>query len=119
TWTATNDTYATGYEVYRSTTSGSGYAQVATVTPRTTTSTTNAPGASGTFYYVLRSYFQNWRSVDSNEASVALVVGPPATGFKSCTAGSNAADTGGNGNGYESNPNNACADDTAFATDSN
>jgi hypothetical protein len=114
TWTPSSDAYAAGYEVFRSTTSGSGYALVGTVTPGSATSTTNAPGA-GTFYYVLRSYFQNWRSVNSNEASVTL--GQTSTGFKGCTAASNAADTGGDGNGYETTPGGACADGGTFATD--
>jgi hypothetical protein len=116
TWTPSSDAYTAGYEVFRSTTSGSGYALVNTVTPGSAASTTNAPGA-GTFYYVLRSYFQNWRSVNSNEASVTL--GQTTSGYQACTAGSNAADTGGDGNGYETAPGNACADDTSSATDAN
>jgi len=115
TWTPSNDAYASGYEVLRSTTSGSGYAFVKNVTPGSATATTDAPGT-GTFYYVLRSAFQNWRSVNSNEASVTLG-GQTSSGFKSCTVGSNAADTGGDGNGYELSPGNACADDAASATD--
>jgi hypothetical protein len=115
TWTRSSDAYAAGYDVLRSTTSGSGYALVKTVTPGSATATTDAPG-NGTFYYVLRSSFQNWRSVNSNQASVTLS-SQTSTGLKSCTAGSNAADTGGDGNGYEVNPGDACADDTASATD--
>ena len=101
--------------MFRSTTSGSGYALVKTVTPGSATTTTDAPG-NGTFYYVLRSYFQNWRSVNSNQASITLST-QTSSALKSCTAGSNAADTGGNGNGYESSPGNACGDDAAVATD--
>ena len=119
TWTITNDAYATGYQVHRATVSGGPYSQVATVTPRTVASTTNTPAASGTYYYVLRSYFQNWVSVNSNQASAVLTLAPVATGFKGCTGASNAADTGGDNNGYELNPANACADDAAFATDAN
>jgi len=118
-WTITNDTYATGYEVDRATVSGGPYSQVATVTPRTATSTTNTPAASGTYYYVLRSYFQSWVSVNSNQASAVVTLAPVATGFKGCTGTSNAADTGGDNNGYETQPANACADDAAFATDAN
>jgi hypothetical protein len=47
------------------------------------------------------------------------VVATTTTGPKPCTAGSNAADTGGNGNGYEGLPNNACAADGSVATDAN
>jgi hypothetical protein len=114
TWTPSSDAYAAGYQVLRSVTSGSGYAVVSTVTPGSASSTTDSPG-SGTFYYVLRTTFQNWHSLDSNQASVTL--GQASTGYKACTATSNAADTGGDGNGYESNPGQACADGGSFALD--
>lgn len=116
-WTATVDTYATGYDVQRGTVSGGPYSVVSTVTPRTAVATTDTPAASGTYYYVLRSYFQSWTSVNGNQASAVITLAPPATGFHGCTAGSNAADTGGDGNGYETTPNNACASDGAVATD--
>jgi hypothetical protein len=113
-WVATVDTYASGYEIWRSTTSGSGYANIGSVTPRTTTSTTDSPGI-GTFYYVLRSYFSNWRSLNSNEASATIPGAPVDTGQKPCVT--TAADTGGNGNGYETNTSKLCADDSVVATD--
>jgi hypothetical protein len=111
-WTPSTSTVVTGYDVFRSTTSGSGYSVVSTVTPRTATSTTNSPG-NGTFYYVLRSTYQGWSSVASNEASV--VIGGTTTGLKGCS--SNAPDTGGDGNGYETSAANACAVDGSVATD--
>jgi hypothetical protein len=116
TWTASVDTYTSGYEVWRSTTSGSAYAYVKTITPGTATSGSDAPPV-GIYYYVLRSEFQNWRSVNSNEASAIVAGGPTATGYKACS--STAADTGGDGDGYELNPANACADDGVVATDAN
>jgi hypothetical protein len=119
TWTATTDTYATGYEVRRGTVSGGPYALITTVTPRTTVAATDGPGTSGTYFYVLRSVFQNWRSVNSNEATAAITLTPTPTGFKTCTTTSNSADTGGDGNGYESTPTNACVTDGAIATDAN
>jgi hypothetical protein len=119
TWTITTDAYATGYQVHRGTVSGGPYSQVATVTPRTTASTSDTPAASGTYYYVLRSYFQSWVSLPSNQASAVVTLAPVATGFKGCTGTSNAADTGGDNNGYETNPANACGDDAVFATDAN
>ena len=111
-WTPSVSTVVTGYDVLRSATSGSGYSVVSSVTPRTATSTTNSPG-NGTFYYVLRSTFQSWTSGVSNEATAST--GPTSTGLKGCA--NNAADTGGDGNGYETNPANACAVDGSVATD--
>lgn len=46
-------------------TSGSGYALVKNVTPETAATTTDSPGA-GTWYYVLRTTFQGWSSINSN-----------------------------------------------------
>jgi hypothetical protein len=118
-WTATTSAYATGYEMRRATVSGGPYSLVTTVTPRTTVAATDTLTASGTYYYVLRSYFQNWVSVDGNQASAIVTLPSIATGYKGCTAASNAADTGGDGNGYELLPGNACGDDLVFATDAN
>ena len=73
-WTATTSTYATGYNLLRSSTSGGPYALVTQVTPRTTVTYTDAP-AVGTYYYVLEAYFQNWTSVNSNQASASASVG--------------------------------------------
>jgi hypothetical protein len=118
-WTATADTYAAGYAVLRGTVSGGPYSVVKSVTPRTVVVTTDSPASNGTYYYVLRSTFQNWTSASSNQASAVVSLPTILTGFKACTAASNAADTGGDGNGYESNPGNACAADGAIATDVN
>ena len=70
TWTATVDTRATGYQVLRSTVNGGPYTQVATVSPRTTTTYVDLPLVPGTYYYVLRTYFGPWTSVNSNQDSV-------------------------------------------------
>ncbi|HEX5015232.1 MAG TPA: hypothetical protein VFV72_13860 [Candidatus Limnocylindrales bacterium] len=117
TWIPSSDAYAAGYQVLRSTTSGGGYSLVGSVTPGAANATTDAPGP-GTFYYVLRSYFQNWQSVNSNEASIT-VSSSITTPLKGCTAASNAPDTGGDNNGYETTPGNACGDDALSATDAN
>ena len=71
TWTPTIDAYAAGYEVRRATVSGGPYTTVATVTPRTAASTTNTPPANGTYFYVLRTYFQSWLSANTAEVSAA------------------------------------------------
>jgi hypothetical protein len=114
TWTSSVDAYTTGYAIYRSATSGSGYALVSTATPGTATTTTDSPGA-GTWYYVVRATAGSWDSVDSNEATA--VVTATSTTFKACV--STAADTSGAGdnNGYESNPARACISDGSNAVD--
>lgn len=116
-WTPSTSTSATGYLVLRSATSGSGYAQVRTVTPASASSTTDSPGA-GTWYYVLQTSLQGWTSASSNQATV--IVSAATTGSKDCTA--NAADTTGAGdnNGYQTSPANACgAPDALVAKDTN
>jgi hypothetical protein len=69
-WTATVDVRATGYQVLRSTTSGGPYAIVATITPRTTTTHADLPLVPARYFYVVRTYFGPWTSVNSNERSV-------------------------------------------------
>jgi hypothetical protein len=117
TWVASVDAYATGYTVYRSATSGSGYTQVSTVTPGSATTTTDSPGT-GVWYYVLRTTFQAWSSINSNQASATVSVAV-TTAYVPCLGASNAADTTGAGdnNGYQSNPSRACANDSLLAVD--
>jgi hypothetical protein len=112
-WTITPDTYATGYDVLRSTTSGGGFGVVATVTPRSATTYADAPPVDGTYYYVLRSEISNWTSVRTSEVVALVQMG--LTIFTPCTA--QAADLGGDLNGYEGTAANACATDGALATD--
>ena len=72
-WTATVDTYATGHRVFRATTPGGPYSQIAQITPRTTVTYDDTP-APGTYYYVVRAYYLSWESVDSNEAEGATCI---------------------------------------------
>ncbi len=120
TWTATVDTYASGHRVFRSPTAGGPYTgaeQIAEVTPRTTEDYPDNP-ADGIYYYVLRSFFQNWESANSNEASATVGTCTAGdTGFLSATA--QAADTGGDDDGFELNPTNAFADDASYAENRN
>ena len=63
TWTATPSSFASGYNVLRSTTSGGPYTQIAQVTPRTTLTYVDSTVTAGTtYYYVLRAYYQSWLS---------------------------------------------------------
>lgn len=115
-WTPTVDGYASGYEVLRSATSGSGYAVVGAVGPAGATGTVDSPGG-GTWYYVVRTVSGAWWSAPSNEAT-ATIASSATTPLAPCVAGSAAPDTGGDGDGYEGSPSDACADDAAWATDS-
>jgi len=71
-WTATTSSWASGTRVFRATTSGGPYTQIAQISGLATTTYTDSPG-SGTFYYVVEAYYNansaNWTSVNSNEAN--------------------------------------------------
>lgn len=78
----------------------------------TTGLVTWTPGNAGSFPVTVRAT----NSLGSVDQSYTIVVSTPAnTGLRSPTA--NAADTGGDGNGYQTTPTNAHADDTANAVD--
>jgi len=81
-------------------------------TPRTTVTYIDAPTA-GTYYYVARAYASNWESVNSNEASATVPACTGDTGFQSPSG--EAADTGGDNNGFEGNAHLAFADSGGFA----
>jgi len=70
-WTITTSTFATGYNVYRSGTNGGPYTFLALVSGRATNTyvDTTVTGLNTTYYYVLRSVFSNWTSVNSNQAT--------------------------------------------------
>jgi hypothetical protein len=101
----------------RSVTSGGSYAVVGTVTPGSAAAGSDTPAGPGTYFYVVRATFRNWRSVNSNEASATIAGVPTGSGFKACAPGGSAAGPDGDGDGYETNPANTCADDATYATD--
>ncbi len=72
-WTATVDLRATGYQVFRGTASGGPYTQITTITSRTTTTYQDTVPLPGQYYYVLKTYFGSWTSINSNQASVVAV----------------------------------------------
>lgn len=116
TWTPTVSTVATGYEVLRGTAAGGPYILIAQVAGRTTGSFSDTT-ANGIVYYVVRATVGNWTSGNSNEVSVTVVsTAATSTAWFNCAG--NAADTGGDGDGYQSNPANACGNaNTVYATD--
>lgn len=70
TWTPTVDGYATGYRIYRSETSGSGYALVDTVLGAGSTGYSDVfTPTKRTYYYVVETHYAGWSSVSSNEAT--------------------------------------------------
>jgi hypothetical protein len=113
-WTPTVSAAAAGYNVLRATTSGGAYTSVASVTPASATAATDTPASAGTYWYVLRAYDANWTSANSAEVSAAFAPAT-ATGFRQCAW--QAADTGGDGNGYEVSAASACAVDGVAASD--
>jgi len=117
-WTPTVDSYADGYRVYRATSSGGPYTEVGTATPAMATGYLDLPGADATYWYVVRTFASNWLSVPSRPVSATVAtVATASTGFRDCSA--QAADSGGDGNGYQGNPAYACAVDGLVATDVN
>lgn len=115
TWTPSLDLYATGYDVYRAAASGGPYTFVTGVTPGTASSTVDTP-PTGSWFYVVRTTYQGWTSVNSTETSATAGSSTP---FAPCVT--TAADTSGAGdnNGYQTFPARACADDSSYAVDTN
>ena len=74
-WTPTVDTYATGHNIYRATSSGGPYTLIAQVTPRATAVWVDGP-STGTYYYRASAYYLTWESAYSNQVSAAVVTSP-------------------------------------------
>jgi hypothetical protein len=72
TWTATSSTWATGHRVYRATSAAGPFTLIQQIAGRTTVTYDDVPGV-GTFFYVVRGYYDtngaNWASVDSAQAT--------------------------------------------------
>ena len=71
-WTATSSIWASGHNVYRATNAGGPYSQIQQIAGRATVTYDDVPGV-GTFYYVVRGYYNangaNWESGNSAQAS--------------------------------------------------
>jgi hypothetical protein len=71
-WTATSSIWASGHRVFRSTNAGGPYSQIQQIAGRSTVTYDDVPGV-GTFYYVVRGYYDtngaNWESQNSGQAS--------------------------------------------------
>ena len=75
TWTATPDTYATGYRVMRS--DGGVFVEIATVTPRTNTAYDDGDIGLlglGTYSYYVVAYYESWNSVASNTVTCTRIL---------------------------------------------
>ncbi len=116
-WTATIDTYASGYRILRATNPGGPYSQIDEVTPATVTGYTDNPAA-GTYFYVVRSFFNNWESANSNEAS-ATKTDNTSTGFHSPNTDAAVISGSGDNNGFETNPLQAYGNSPLYAEDIN
>lgn len=70
-WTATTTSWASGYRIFRGTSSGGPYSQIAQVSGVGTTNYTDGSPGLLTQYYVVRAYYAGttWESVNSNQAS--------------------------------------------------
>lgn len=81
-WTATTSSYASGTRIFRSTSSGGPYTQIAQVAGLATTTYADAPGT-GVFFYVVVAYYNtngaNWTSVNSNEVRFGATCSAPGT----------------------------------------
>ena len=74
TWTATTSSWADGYEIARSLLTGGPYTTVGTVSgPNTTTYTDTSTVFATLYHYVVRATKINWRSANSNEATLATL----------------------------------------------
>lgn len=114
-WTPSTSGGATGYVVERAAAAAGPYSQIGTATPIDASTYLDSP-PSGTYWYRLATFVGNWTSTATSPVS-ATVVASTSTGEVPCVAGSNVADTGGDGNGYQTNPGNACASDGVLAVD--
>lgn len=74
TWTASSSSWADGYEVFRSLTSGGPYSSVGTVSGQGTVEFIDSAVSFVTpYYYVVQATKSNWRSSNSNQASVTTL----------------------------------------------
>lgn len=115
-WTD-GSTNEVGFKIERCAGAGcSDFAQVATVGADVTSYPDTGLAPSTSYSYRVRAYNGSGNSAYTNVAS-ATTLASSDTGWLGPSA--NAADSGGDGNGFEVNPANAYADDGVFAVDNN
>ncbi len=128
TWTASTDNYATGYQVFRRLSSGAYPGSPAItitetaascITPGDTSCQTSDSGLTQNtgYCYKVRATYLNWLSPFSAEDCATTASATTNTGFHGCS--SNAADTGGDNDGFEVNAAFACINLGIPAEDNN
>jgi hypothetical protein len=88
-WDTSPSGNAAGYRILRANSPGGPYTEIDQVTPGSADTYTDSPG-NGSFYYVIRSFFQNWESGDS--AEVTATVGGGGSGPVAVASGSYTGD---------------------------
>lgn len=97
-WTATTSTWADGYDILRSTTSGCCYTSVGSTSGVGATTFVDDGLVSGTtYYYIVRSRYLTWLSPDSGEAPGQPLAGVVALYKFDDFSGTTVADTSGFG----------------------
>lgn len=83
-WTASIDNNADGYRLFRSTSPGGPYTQIAEVTPRTTVTHQDTPPY-GVYYYVARAFDGSWQSTYTSEQISSIPFDcPPNPDLRAC-----------------------------------
>ena len=119
-WTASASGFVTGYDIFRSAGGAGGpFNKVGSVGPASGSYSDTGLVSSTTYYYRVVAVAGNWNSAPT--AVVTATTGPTASGVTPLGyCSTQAAASGGVGNGYETSPLNACGpEDGVYAQDKN